>query len=333
MSESEYASPIVLLRKKTGELRLCIDFRELNKLLVRDNYPLPNIENLLDSLHNKRYFTVLDLKDGFYHISMAEESIKYTAFTTVFGQFEFLRMPFGLKVAPSRFQRYINQVLADLIRSSDVVVYMDDILISSSTLEHFVTLKKTFTLLVNNRLQLRIDKCKFLYTQIEFIGYIVSEEGIRPTQRGIEAVQKIPIPRNVKEVHSFVALCSYFRKFIPSISIIAKPFYDLLRKGATFKFEQEEFQAFELLKKKLVEVPVLAIYSPASETELHCDASGMGFGAVLLQRQKDGQFHPVFFFSKRTTDIEARYHSFELEMLAIIYALRRFRIYLSGIRF
>lgn len=143
----------MLLRKKTGELRLCIDFRELNKLLVRDNYPLPNVEDLLDSLHGKRYFTILDLKDGFYHVRMAEESIKYTAFITVFGQFEFLRVPFGLKVAPSRFQRYINQVLADLIRSSDIVVYMDDILISSSTLkQHFETLRKTFTLLVNNQL-------------------------------------------------------------------------------------------------------------------------------------------------------------------------------------
>lgn len=181
---------------------------------------------------------------------MAENSIKYTSFITVFGQFEFLRMPFGLKVAPSRFQRYINQILAEFIRSSDVVVYMDDILISSTTLEqHLIILKKIFILLVNNNLQLRLDKCKFVYTQIEYLGYVVSEKGISPTQHGIEAVQKIPIPRNIKEVHSFVALCSYFRKFIPSFSLIAKPFYDMLKKGAIFKFEQEELCAFEMLKK------------------------------------------------------------------------------------
>lgn len=127
-SESEYASPIVLVRKKTGDLRLCIDYRELNKLLVKDNYPLPNIEDLIDSLHGKKYFSKLDLRNGFY-IKMSDESIKYTAFATPFGQFEFVRMPFGLKVAPSRFQRYINQVLSELIRELKVVVYMDDILV------------------------------------------------------------------------------------------------------------------------------------------------------------------------------------------------------------
>lgn len=297
VSHSEYASPIVLLKKKTGDLRLCVDFRELNKLLISDNYPLPNIEDLLGSLHEKKYFSTLDLKDGFYHVRMAEESVKYTAFTMVFGQFEFLRMPFGLKVAPSRFQRYINQVLADLIRDGHVVVYMDDILVASETVEqHFKILREVFSRMVNNNLQLRLDKCKFLYTHIEFLGYEISEEGISPTKHGIEAVLKIPVPRSIKEVHNYVALCSYFRKFIPSFSQLAKPLYDMLKKGATFKFGEDELRAFEILKEKLVTAPVLVIYNPARYTELHCDASSMGFGAVLLQRQKDGQLHPVFFF-------------------------------------
>lgn len=152
-SESEYASPIVLVRKKTGDIRLCIDFRELNKLLVRDNYPLPIIEDLIDSLYGKKYFTIFDLKDGFYHIKLAEDSVKYTAFTTPFGQYEFLRMPFAVKVAPSRFQRYINQILIDFIRESKVVVYMDDILVSSVTIEeHFAILKEIFKKFVENRL-------------------------------------------------------------------------------------------------------------------------------------------------------------------------------------
>jgi len=265
---------------------------------------------------------------------MAEDSIKYTAFITPFGQYEFLRMPFGLKIAPSRFQRYLNQVLAELIRESKIVVYMDDILVMSNTLEqHFDTLREIFRLFVTNRLELRIDKCTFLQTEIEFVGYLISEKGVRPTKEGIKAVQKIAVPRNLKEVHSFVALCSYFRKFIPSFSEIAKPLYDLLRKNVPFKFEAKELQVFERLKKKITEAPVLAIYNPSNETELHCDASIAGFGAVLMQRGEDKQFHPIFFFSKRTTDAESRYHSFELEMLAIIYALRRFRVYLSGIKF
>lgn len=333
-SESEYASPIVLVRKKSGELRLCIDYRELNKLLLKDNYPLPNIEDLIDSLHGKRYFTKLDLKNGFYHIRVAERSIKYTAFTTPFGQYEFRYMPFGLKVAPPRFQRYINQILVELIRQTKVVAYMDDILVISETVEqHLEILKDVFKLFVANKLELRIDKCSFLQNEIEFVGYLVSEKGIKPTKEGVKAVQKIPVPRNIKEVHSFVALCSYFRKFIPSFSLIAKPLYDLLRKNVQFKIGEKELHAIEELKEKITDSPVLSIYNPNNETELHCDASSAGFGAVLMQRGGDGYFHPTLYFSKRTTEVESRYHSFELEMLAIIYSLRRFKVYLRGMKF
>lgn len=333
-SESEYASPIVLVRKKTGDLRLCIDYRELNKMLLRDNYPLSNIEDLIESLYNKKYFSRLDLKNGFYHIKVTEESVKYTAFTTPFGQFEFVRMPFGLKVAPSRFQRFINQVLSELIRESKVIVYMDDILVTSATTEqHIEILREVFRLFVANKLEIRIDKCAFLQTRIEFVGYLISEGGISPTEDGIKSVKRIPVPRSTKEVHSFVALCSYFRKFIPSFSLIAKPLYELLRKNVQFTFGDQELNAFEELKRKIIQAPVLALYSPNGETELHRDASTAGFGAVLMQRSSDKCFHPIFFFSKRTTEVESRYHSFELEMLAIIYALRRFRVYLIGIKF
>lgn len=158
------------------------------------------------------------------------------------------------------------------------------------------------------------------------MGYLISENSIRLTKKGIKAVQKIPVPCNVKEVHSFVALCSYFRKFIQSFSVIAKPLYDLLRKKCTVHVRSGRV-AFERLKEKLLETPVLAIYNPNNETEFHCDVSIARFRAVLMQRGNDKQFHPIFFFSKRT-DVESRYHSFELEMLAIIYALQRFRVYL-----
>lgn len=194
-------------------------------------------------------------------------------------------------------------------------------------------MRQIFRLVVANKLEFRIDKCVFLQTEIEFLGHLITEAGISPTKEGIKSVQRIPIPRNVKELHSFVALCSYFRKFIPSFSLIAKTLYDLLRKNVPFNFGVRELQAFEKLKRRLTQAPVLAIYNPNNETELHCDASTAGFGAVLMQCGNDKKSHPVFFFSKRTTDAESHYHSFELEMLAIIYALRRFKVYLSGIRF
>lgn len=176
-------------------------------------------------------------------------------------------------------------------------------------------------------------KCHFLLTEVDYLGYKVSGKGIQPNNRGVEAVTDFPVPRNVKQVQSFLGLVSYFRKFIESFSITAKPLYDLLRKSVEFRFGEEQLKAFNTLKKELLSAPILAIYDPGAETELHTDASSHGFGAILMQKGVDHKFHPVLYFSKRTTDSESRYHSFELEMLAIVYALRRFRVYLYGIQF
>lgn len=188
-SKSEYASPIVLVTKRTDEYRMCVDYRTLNKYIARTNYPIPVIEDQLNLLKDKRYFSMLDLRDGFYHIRMADESIKYTAFITPLGQFEYTKMPFGLKSAPGRFQQFINEVLSELIRVGDIIVYMDDILIATKSLEHHLIIaKKVFKLLVDNLLNLRLDKCKFMCTNIEYLGYSVSSESIRPTNSGIEAV-------------------------------------------------------------------------------------------------------------------------------------------------
>jgi len=230
-SSSEYASPIVLVKKKNGEYRLCIDYRTLNEYIARMNYPMPVIEDQINILKDKSYFSILDLKDGFFHIQIAEESVKYTSFITPLGQFEYIKMPFGLKSAPGRFQKFVNEVLKELIRSGDVIAYIDDFLIATKSLEHhLIILKKVFKLLVENKLNLRIDKCKFMFTEIEYLGYLITLEGIRPTTSGVEAVSNFPIPQSVKSVQSFLGLCSYFRKFIEGFSVIAKPLYDLLKK-------------------------------------------------------------------------------------------------------
>ncbi|XP_076301534.1 uncharacterized protein LOC143219409 [Lasioglossum baleicum] len=333
-STSEYASPIVLTKKKNGEIRMCVDFRTLNKITVRDNFPLPLIEDQLDLLEGKKYFTTLDLKDGFFHVKMDEASVKFTSFVTPFGQYEYTRMPFGLKGAPLKFQRYVTEIFKELINEGEISVYLDDFLIATETIEHHMeVLGKVFKLLTANLLNLRLDKCRFLQTKLDYLGYTVTNEGIRPTEQGLEAVKKFPLPRNVREVQGFLGLCSYFRKFIEGFSILAKPLYDLTRKDAKFQLGEKEKQAFEMLKNRLLNAPILSIYSPRDETELHCDASASGFGAILLQRKADKKLHPVFYFSKRTTEIESRYHSFELETLAIVSALRRFRTYLLGIKF
>ena len=218
-----------------------MDYRALNKVMIRDNSPLPLIEDQLDALEGKKYFSVLDLKDGFHHVRVSEESVKYTPFIAPQGLFEFLKMPFGLKVAPNVFQSYINQVLSKFIRNGDLVAFMDDFLVTTETLEYHVQiLKEILSVLVENCLELRLDKCKFLLTEVDYLGYYVTQNGIGPTKRGIEAISKYPIPKTVRGVQRFLGMCSYFRKSIEGFSVIAKPLYDLVKKDATFCFENRD---------------------------------------------------------------------------------------------
>lgn len=331
-SDSPYCSPIVLVNKKNGSKRLCVDYRAINKIIIRDNYPIPLIDDQLNLLKNKNYFTSLDLKNSFHQVRVADDSIKYTSFICPLGQFEYLKMPFGLSNSPSVFMRFVNKVFKDLIKQQKVLIYLDDILIATSDIDsHLKILSEVFLLLTNNLLELRVNKCSFVQTEILYLGYIINCDGIQPNPQNVQALNDYPIPTTTKKVQQFLGLASYFRRFIPSFSILAKPLYDLLRKGRSFKFESSQLEAFNVLKSKLIQAPVLAIFSPDLETELHCDASSIGFGAILLQKQKNNLFQPVFYFSKRTSEPESKLHSYELEMLAIVSALERFRTFLQGL--
>lgn len=243
-------------------------------------------------------------------------------------------MPFGIKVAPSKFQKFVTDIFKPIISEGHMSAYMDDFLVATETIEmHLQVLERVFEKLVANKLELRLDKCSFMMEEVEFLGYLISNAGVKPNEAGVRAIREFPIPKDVRALQCFLGLASYFRKFIENFSIIAKPLYDLLRKNAEFVLGDVQIKAIETLRDKLSEFPVLAIYSPLHETELHCDASKLGYGSVLIQRKDDGHFHPIFYFSKRTSDEESRYHSYELETLSIVYALRRFRVYLQGIRF
>jgi hypothetical protein len=333
-SNSPYSSPIVLVKKKSKGFRLCVDYRELNKIIVKDNFPAPLIDDQLDRLKDKKIFTSLDLKDGFHHVRMNESSIPYTAFVTPIGQYEYLRMPFGLSNSPRVFNRYIRFIFHDLISRGDLLVYLDDMLIATRSFpEHFKILSEVFCLAAKHKLRFNFDKCSFGYCEVEYLGYIVNEHGIRPSTKHIDAMLTYPTPKNQKQVRQFLGLASYFRRFINNFSIIAKPLYDLVKKNVDFAFGEQEQEIFKYLTSVLTKTPVLAIYSPTAETELHCDASSSGFGAILLQKQPDNKFKPVFYFSQRTSPVESKYHSFELECLAVVYAIKRFHVYLYGISF
>lgn len=333
-SSSSYASPIVLVKKKNDEYRLCVDYRTLNKKTVKDSYPMPIIDDQLDRLNGKRYFSSLDLKSGYYQIPMAAESIHLTAFVTPDGHYEYTRMPFGLVNAPAVFQHMINKALGQ-DRFELALPYMDDILSPSIDVdEGLEKLLKIFKCLRGAGLTLNIDKCSFFETKLDYLGYEISGSGIRPGERKIEAVSLFPTPSNVHQVRQFVGLASFFRRFVPGFASIAKPLTMLTKANIPWNWEMPQEQAFQNIKSRLIKRPILALYDPKYTTEVHCDASKLGVGGILLQKaDEESPLRPVAYFSKQTTKEEEFLHSYELETLAVVLSLKKFRIYLIGVPF
>ncbi|XP_058840874.1 uncharacterized protein LOC131696346 [Topomyia yanbarensis] len=250
-SESPYTSRVVLTRKKNGEYRLCVNYKPLNRLFERNHYPLPIIEDQISRLQGRKYFTSLDMKNGFYHVDIAEDSKKYTSFITESGQYEFNKLPFGYANSPSIFARYVSKVLDPFIKSGEIVVFIDDIMASSETIEeHLDLLKRLFRVLSDNHIQLNVKKCSFLKLNVVFLGYEVTFNQIRPCNQHIENVEKFPVPTKEKALQRFLGLMSYFRKFIYRYNQIANPLYELMNNhDKKFKFESRHFDAFEKLKE------------------------------------------------------------------------------------
>ncbi|CAH2086561.1 unnamed protein product [Euphydryas editha] len=333
-SSSEYASPIILVRKKSGDYRLCIDFRALNKKTVKEHYPLPRIDDQLDNLTGHRYYTSLDLASGYYQIPMAESSKHLTAFVTPDGHYEFNRMPFGLVNAPSTFQRAINNILGNA-RFKEAFAYMDDVIIPSVTLEEGLQkLRDTLELFRASGITLNLSKCNFLKKSIDYLGFEVSEAGTKPGVKKITAVKQFPRPDDQHKVRQFIRLASFFRKFIKGFSIIAKPLTQLLRKNVKWQWGSAEETAFLTLKGELVKRPILSFYNPEYETQVHTDASKVGVAGILMQRpNKETLFSAVAYYSRQTSPEEAKFTSYDLETLAVVASLQRFRVYLLGIPF
>lgn len=330
-SKSPYASPIVLVHKKSGDKRLCVDYRALNNKTKRDHYPLPRIEDLLDRLSGQTVFTTLDLASGYHQIPIAEESIEKTAFVTPDGQYEYTRMPFGLANAPAVFQRVMHKILAEV---KYVIIYMDDILIPAASFnEGLSRLEEVLDVLNKSGLTLKKQKCNFFHNKIDFLGFEISQEGIKPGLRKVQAVSKFPSPTNTHDVRRFLGLASFFRRFVKDFALIARPLTNLLRKDTPWKWTSEEEKAFETLKGYLIERPVLALYDHTAETQLHTDASKMGLAGILLQRSGSNPWRPVAYYSRQTTADEQKLHSFELETLAVVSSLAKFRVYLLGVKF
>lgn len=333
-SESPYASPILLVKKKDGTDRMVVDYRALNSVTVKDRYPLPLIEDHIDRLGKCKYFTALDMLTGFHQIKLSEDSIPRTAFVTPEGHFEYLKMPYGLANAPVVYQRIISDTLRPFIDSGKALVYIDDVLLLSDTVtEGLSLLDSVLKTLTNAGFSINLRKCVFLTTQVEYLGRTISEGQVRPSDRKIDALIKSPVPTTVKQARQFLGLAGYFRRYVPGYATKVAPIASLTRKDVKFHWGTEQERARQVVISILTSEPALAIFDPSLATEVHTDASSLGYGAVLMQIGKEGRRRAVAYFSKVTVGAEPRYHSYELETLAVVKALQHFRHYLIGKHF
>lgn len=262
-SVSPYCARVVPIKKKGG-MRLCVDLQPLNSKIVKQKYPFPVIEDCLSRLGNNKVFTLLDLKDSFHQIKVHEDSTKYFSFATPDGQYEYKKLPFGYCEAPAEFQKRILNILNQFIREDKVIVYIDDVLIPTKTVaENLEVFKKVWLRLKRYGFELNLKKCKFLRRKIEFLAYVISEEGITLSTRHTEAIRNYKKPENKPQLQWFLGLASYFRKFIKDFAIKARPMQDLLKKDAEYIFN-DCVKAFERVKEELTTSPVLRLYNPAA---------------------------------------------------------------------
>ena len=333
-SSSPWSSPVVIVRKKDGTHRFCVDYRKLNAVTKADKFPLPRIDDLLDQLCGARYFSCLDLASGFWQIPVHPSSQEKTAFSTPQGLFEFLVMPFGLKNAPSVFQRLMHSVIADLNPRDGrqfVAVYVDDMVVWSPTLtEHLSHLKEVIGRCLERNLKFKLSKCRFMLKEVEYLGHLITADGLKANHKITTAVLEFPRPDDLKELRRFLGLTSYYRRFISNFATIAQPLYHLTAKEVPFIWSLECEEAFASLKTRLATPPVLAYPSFDRDFTLETDASIKGLGAVLSQIQDDNKLHPVAYASRCLSHCERNYSVTELETLAVVWAISHFHAYLYG---
>ena len=328
---SPWVSNLVIVPKKSGELRVCCDLREVNKAVIRERYVLPKVDDTLHSLRGSKYFAKIDAKSGFFQLMLAEESRYITTFITPRGCYRFKRTPFGLSDASEAFQKMMDKILFGV---EGVRISIDDVIIHAPTMETLVKrLRQVFERCRQYNLKLNKGKCEFGVSQISILGHVVSANGIQPDPAKTEAIKATTPPDNVSDLRSFLGTCGYVAKFIPNYAHLVEPLRKLTRKEQKWSWGNEQTKAFEALKKSLSREPVLACFRLDAPTFVVTDASPVGLGAILLQDQGAGQRKPIAYISRSLTSTERRYSQIEREALGCVWAVERLHNYLFGIKF
>ena len=329
-SKSQWTSPVVIVEKKNGKKRFCVDFRKLNAVTKKDNYPLPRIDDMLETLSGSRYFSSLDLASGFWQVELDPKDREKTTFITRFGTYEFVVMPFGLCNAPATFQRLMDTVLRDILWQF-VVVYIDDINVGSKTFEeHLQHLEQVFKRLQDAGIKLSPEKCFFFKEKLPFLGHVISKEGIQTDPEKLITIKNFPIPKDLTQLRGFIALASYYRKFVKNFSTIAEPLNRLLKKNTPYNWTRDQNNAFEKLKGCLMTPPILAYPDFERPFILYTDASTFALGAILSQLGEDKKEHVIAYASRTLNIHERKYSITELECLAVVWAVKHYHHYLHG---
>lgn len=327
----QWSFPIVIASKKDGTPRFCVDYRTLNKVMKADRWPIPLIEEILDELKGSSIFSTLDLFTGYWQVQVAEQCKEMTTFICREGTFQFEVMPFGLMNAPATFQRMMTTVLEGI---EYAVAYIDDVVIHSSSMaEHITHLRSVLSRVKSYGLKLKLSKCTFARRSVSLLGHIVSEKGVAVDPRKTQALRDTRIPHTKTEVRSFLGLASYYRRFIPHFAEIAKPLHELTSAKSAFLWDKTTQDAFNKLKNLLCSPPVLAYPDFKRHFVVYADASTVAMGAVLTQKGEEQQEHPVCYASRTMNSAEKRYSTYEREALAVVFALKKFRVYLLGTPF
>ncbi|KAD3067306.1 hypothetical protein E3N88_35186 [Mikania micrantha] len=324
-SFSPWGAPILFVKKKDGSFRMCIDYRELNKLTIKNRYPLPRIDDLFDQLQGATYFSKIDLRSGYHQLRVHEDDVPKTAFRTRYGHYEFLVMPFGLTNAPAVFTDLMNRVCRPYL-DKFVIVFIDDILIySRNQQEHAQHLKLILELLAREKLYAKFSKCEFWLREVQFLGHVVNQNGIQVDPSKIQAVKQWETPRTPTKIRQFLGLAGYYRRFIKNFSKIALPLTTLTQKNQPFIWDSQQEEAFQLLKHKLCNAPILALPEGTDNFTVYCDASRQGLGCVLMQNDK-----VIAYASRQLKVHEKNYTTHDLELGAVVFALKIWRHYLYG---